>query len=90
MKSVKALLIGLVFVVSMVAVAGAGGGHPGERIFYESRPSCAACHNLQYSRVPPNTIAYLVRNGIPGKMPAYRLTDRELDALIDYLLRIRR
>lgn len=71
------------------------GGPSGRDIFYGASPSCVACHNarrgdLAYSRVTTAAVRHVVRNGVPGQMPAYRFSEAELDALVKYLLSIRR
>jgi mono/diheme cytochrome c family protein len=94
----KAALIITSFIAVVAVSVTAGGGRGaslGEDIFYNSSPACVACHNarrgdLAFSRMPPNEMAYWIRNGIDDRMPGYRLNDQQMDALIRYLMELRR
>jgi len=71
------------------------GGSRGEWLFYNANPSCGACHNpdrgdLRYSRIPPYQVAELIQEGIYREMPSYRFSDADLNALVSYVIEIRR
>ena len=85
----------LVLVALVVAVTASAGRPLGEDIFHNAKPPCVACHNersgnLAYSRMPPGEMAHWITNGIDDRMPGYRLTNHQMDALIDYLLWLRK
>jgi cytochrome c551 len=77
------------------ALAPSGAHEAGQKVY--ARENCAACHtingkggtvgpNLTHigSRLKADAIARQVRSG-GGGMPAFRLSQKDLDALVDYL-----
>jgi mono/diheme cytochrome c family protein len=78
-----------------VSVAFGGEQNLGQAIFHNIKPSCAVCHNprtgdLAYSRADRGTVAQVIINGVPEKMPGYKLSDEDLDALVSYVMSLRR
>ena len=90
-----------VFALLAVAVFGAEApAAKGERITLSARPSCKTCHGPKKSplagvgeRLEDQEIKDWIRYpskmfkkaGRPGKMPPYRFTDDELEAVVAYL-----
>ncbi len=88
------LILVLIALGIAVVVAAGRGRTLGEDIFYNANPPCIACHNAQrgnlaYSRMPPDEMAYWIRNGIDDRMPGYRLTEPQMAALIEYVMSLR-
>jgi len=91
---VVAILVALL-VVTLRPSEGGGRSSLGEDIFYNANPPCVTCHNarrgnLSYSRMPPREMAHWISRGIDNRMPGYRLNDEQMDALIGYLMDMRR
>lgn len=85
---------GIVGVGVALVLAAGGGGDLGAAIFYNAKPPCIACHNerqgdLRYSRSSREEIKEWVRRGKKGAMPAYPFNEQELDAVADFVLRLR-
>jgi mono/diheme cytochrome c family protein len=87
-------------ILAVLLLLGAGllfGGEQnlGQVIYYNVKPSCVVCHNekqgnLARSRADRDTVAQVITHGVSGKMPGYRLSDQELDALVNYVMSLRR
>ena len=79
----------------LVALLAAGGGSHGAELYHNTRPACVACHNprrgsLVGSRLSRPEIKTWIRKGKPPEMPAYKLSEQELEALADYLESLRK
>lgn len=83
--------------LALIAVAAiAFAGQPRGQYLYENlSPPCYACHNAQErdlsrSRIPPAEVAEAIRNGRSKEMPAYKLKDDDMAALVKYVVDLRR
>lgn len=91
----RAILVLVALAIAAAAAIVSSGGSRGAELYHTSNPACVACHNERRSNLAHSTmdrpgVAEIIRSGKRGEMPGYKLDPADLEALVEYVVSLRR